>query len=116
LKHESEKEREYSAQKIGELKKSLRPVMQEEWGLLDGTRMMRLRKQPGRAPKWQCNEKNGKLVPSKGGGVEWWKYQIQVIIPKLVRFAKECMEERLQSAVQEDKAPSHAHHAQTLLL
>jgi hypothetical protein len=79
--------------------------MREEWELLDGTRRMRLRKQPGRAPRWQCNDKN----------VEWWKHQRQVVIPKLIPFAKECMKERLQNVVQEDKVPSHANHAQTLL-
>src|SRR6266487_68335 len=35
-----------------------------------------------------------------------------ILYPKLLPFALECMKERPGTIVQEDKAPSHAHHAQ----
>ena len=35
-----------------------------------------------------------------------------ILYPKLLPFALECMKERPHTVVQEDKAPSHAHHAQ----
>lgn len=114
-KPESKKEKEYSINQINALNELLEPIMKEEWELLNSIRRMGLRKKPGRAPKWQWNEKNGKLVRSKGAGIDWWRYQSQVLIPKLIPFAKECMKDRPQTIVQEDKAPSHAHHAQALL-
>jgi hypothetical protein len=42
---------------------------------------------------------------------------IQVILlPKLLPFAKKCMIDRLNTIVQEDKAPSHAFKHQDLVL
>lgn len=112
---ETKKEREYSIQKIDEMNKLLEPIMREEWELLNGMRRIGLRTKPGKAPEWRWSEKNGKLVRGKGGGIDWWRYQSQVLIPKLIPFAKECTKERPKTLVQEDKAPSHAHHAQALL-
>jgi transposase len=114
-KPETKKEKEYSIKKINEMNELLEPILKEEWELLNGIRRMDLRKKPGRAPKWQWNEKNGKLIRGKGTGIDWWRYQSQILIPKLIPFAKECMKDRPQTLVQEDKAPSHAHHAQAIL-
>ena len=63
----------------------------------------------GRKPEWRWNKKNGKLIrDAKGGGVNWYRYQIKILLPKLLPFTKSC---GLNILVQEDKAPSHAHAA-----
>jgi len=51
----------------------------------------------------------------KKGGIDWWRYRIKILIPRLLPFAKEYEKERPNTVVQEDRAPSHKHHAQQLL-
>ncbi|OJJ51946.1 hypothetical protein ASPSYDRAFT_110367, partial [Aspergillus sydowii CBS 593.65] len=46
------------------------------------------------------------------GGVDWYRYQKEVLIPYLIPFAKRCKEARPNTRVLEDKAPAHRHHAQ----
>ncbi|KAK2471400.1 hypothetical protein H9L39_17631 [Fusarium oxysporum f. sp. albedinis] len=76
-------------------------------------RKVGLRNLPGKKPEWKWNEKNGKLVRKEGkGGIDWWRYQQKILIPKLLPFAQVCEEERPGTVVQEDKAPAHNHHAQ----
>ena len=47
-----------------------------------------------------------------GNGVDWYRYQTEVLIPKLLPYAKQCQITRPGTLVQEDKAPAHAHHDQ----
>lgn len=62
----------------------------------------------GRKPVWKHSKKNGAIVRAKGkGGIDWYRYQQEILIPKLIPFAKECLKERPDTLVQEDKAPSH---------
>jgi hypothetical protein len=56
--------------------------------------------------------KTGKLVRWKGTGIDWYRYQKQILLPKLLPFAKACQQDRPGTIVQEDKAPAHAHAAQ----
>jgi hypothetical protein len=91
-------------------------IMREEWELSTAMKRMGLRNKPGKAPQWRWNKDNGKLTRGNDkGGIDWWRYQSQVLLPKLLPFAKECMKERPGTIVQEDKAPSHAHYAQRLV-
>jgi hypothetical protein len=63
-----------------------------------------------RRRKWIWCEKRGKLVRKAGhGGVDWYRYQKQILLDKLLPFAKQVGP---QAIVQEDRAPSHAHFAQ----
>ena len=43
----------------------------------------------------------------KKGGIDWWRYQQKILIPKLLPFAQECKKERPGTIVQKDKAPAH---------
>ncbi|EOA82794.1 uncharacterized protein SETTUDRAFT_56772, partial [Exserohilum turcica Et28A] len=70
---------------------------------------------PGRKPQWRWTEQTGKLVRSSKGGIDWWRYQSCVLIPKLIPFAKECLQDRPQTVVMEDKAPGHAHQYQNVV-
>ena len=75
-------------------------------------RRLNLRTTPGRKPQWRWNQKNGKLARGKGSGIDWYRYQTTILRSKLLPFAKQCQAERPCTIVQEDKAPSHEHHAQ----
>ncbi|KAH7471808.1 hypothetical protein FOMA001_g12984 [Fusarium oxysporum f. sp. matthiolae] len=91
---------------------ALEPIMKEQWELTSGLRRLALRNKPGRKPVWNFTKENGKLVREGKGGIDWWRYQQTILVPKLLPFAVECMKERTNTVVQEDKAPAHAHHAQ----
>jgi transposase len=78
-----------------------------EWELSTGfRRQLNLRGQPkGKTPEWKFNEANGKLVrKSKAGGIDWYRYQEEILKKKLLPFA-------IQHSliVQEDSAPAHKH-------
>jgi hypothetical protein len=86
--------------------------MRENWELENRIRRLELRNLPEAKPKWRWNQKNGKLVRRKGEGIDWYRYQTKVLIPKLIPFTQECAKERPATIVQEDKAPSHTHFIQ----
>jgi hypothetical protein len=109
---ETAKEKAESEKVLELLNGGLEAEYREEWELLNGLGRLGLENRRGRKPKWAWNAKNGKLVRRKGNGVDWYRYQTKVLIPKLIPFAKECLKDRPQTVIQEDLAPSHAHHAQ----
>lgn len=72
-------------------------------------RRLKLRNLGGKAPEWKWDAEHGKLTRREGSGVDWYHYQKEVLLPKLIPFAQACGPDAL---VQEDLAASHAHHAQ----
>ena len=63
-----------------------------------------LRNKPGTKPQWRWTKETGKAVrEGKKGGIDWWRYQQEILIP----FAQQCKVERPSTVVQEDKAPAH---------
>jgi transposase len=112
---ETAQEKRLAAEQIAELNEALEPVMREEWELTTGMKRMGLRAKPGRSPQWRWTKETGKLTRDGGSGIDWWRYQTQILVPKLLPFAKECQKERPGTLVQEDKAPSHSHYAQRLV-
>ncbi|CAE7020550.1 Transposase [Pyrenophora teres f. teres] len=110
---ETAQEKREAAAKIAEMNEALEPLMREEWELTTGVRRLGLRTKPGKTPQWRWSRETGKLARgSAHGGIDWWRYQSQILIPKLIPFAKECQKQRPSTLVQEDKAPSYAHYAQ----
>jgi hypothetical protein len=62
---------------------------------------------------WKHNEETGAFVVKNGrGGINWYRYQKEILIPKLLPFAKECQKDRPETIVQEDNAPAHKSHYQ----
>jgi hypothetical protein len=112
---ETKAEKEDAARQIEQLNAELEPLQREEWELSESMRRTGLRNKRGRKPQWRWTEKTGKLVRTSGGGIDWWRYQTCVLIPKLIPFAKKCLQDRPQTVVMEDKAPSHAHHYQSVI-
>lgn len=112
---ETKAEKEEAARQISHLNDALEPAMRQDWELSTAMRRTGLRNKPGKKPEWRWTVKNGKLVRGQGGGIDWWRYQSCVLLPKLLPFAKECLKDRPGTVVQEDKAPAHAHHYQTII-
>ena len=84
-----------------------------EWELSSGLRRLNLRQNlRGRKPQWRFTAANGKLVRKSQGGIDFWRYYKEVMLTKLIPFAKECQKLRPNILVQEDGAPSHAHSHQ----
>jgi hypothetical protein len=98
---------------LTEVNALLEPIAKTEWELSTGLRRVNLRRLPGgKKPQWRWNEKNGKLVRKEKGGIDFWRYYKEIMIPKFIPFAKECKKERPSTLIQEDGALSHAYHHQ----
>lgn len=110
---ETAQEKREAEIKIARLNEELEPIMKQQWELENGIRRLNLRQLPGKKPTWRWHQKTGKLSRSKSkGGIDWWRYQSKILIPRLIPFAKECILERPNTLVQEDKAPAHSHYFQ----
>ena len=113
-KQETAKEKNAAKKELNRLNAITEPEAKARWELATAMRRLNLRgKPPGQVPIWKYTKKEGVLVREVSkGGIDWYRYQKTILIPKLLPFAKEYMEDRPDTWVQEDKAPSHAHKAQ----
>jgi len=103
---ETARERKEVDKELEELNEILEPSKREEWELEVGVRRLGLRNRPGKPPQWKFTKATGKITRGTGSGIDWYRYQKHIILPKLIPFARKCGDDAL---VQEDKAPSHAH-------
>jgi len=111
-KAETKAEKQAADIHLKELNRHIEPTAKAEWELNNRMNRLGLRNRPGRKPVWKFTAKTGKVTRREGKGVDWYRYQQQIIIPKLIPFAKECKVNRPNTVVQEDGAPCHSHHAQ----
>jgi transposase len=109
---ETAQEKAQSVKIVEALNKELEPIMKEKWELENGMRRLNLRQLPGAKPTWKWNKQTGKLFRSQGCGIDWYRYQTKILVPKLFPFAKECEKDQPGIIVQEDKAPAHDHYIQ----
>jgi transposase len=109
---ETPREKKEAKEEIERLNEELEPLMKKEWELQNGMKRLSLRNLPGKKPDWRWNKETGKLSRDGKGGIDWYRYQKTILIPKLFPFAIECERARPGSLVQEDKAPAHAHRYQ----
>ena len=113
-KTETKKEKEAATKELNALNAAAEPEAKAAWELVTAMRRLNLRGGTrGRKPMWKYDKVHGALVrEAKRGGIDWYRYQKLILIPKLIPFAKECMVDRPNTMVQEDKAPAHAHKSQ----
>lgn len=109
---ETTQEKRQAERDIALLNEQLEPIKKAEWELNTSMSRLGLRGIRGPKPEWKWNKKNGKLERDARGGIDWYRYQKEVLVPKLIPFAKECMIQRPNTIVLEDGAPSHRHHYQ----
>jgi len=86
-----------------------------EWELRTAMRRLNINRVPsGPKPTWKFTEARGAMVrKGKGKGIDAIRYRREVLIPKLVPFAKQCGPGYI---VQEDNAPAHASRFQQELV
>lgn len=79
----------------------------KQWEVETAMRRIHLdRKHPGRKPKWRYTKATGKMVrDSKAGGIDWIRYQHEVLRPKFIPFVKKL---GFGFIAQEDNASSHS--------
>jgi len=94
---------------IAVMNEELEPLKKAAWELESGMTRLGLRARPGPKPKWKFDQKTGKLARGGGKGIDWWRYKEEILLPKLLPFAKECEKERYNTMVQENRALAHAH-------
>jgi len=95
---ETAAKRRASDKVIGQLNDELEPIKKAEWEA-------GLKRTRGPKPVWKWDERHGKLQRSKRGGIDWFRYWSEVLIPKLFPFTR-----RINGVVVEDGAPCHSHH------
>ena len=109
---ETIQEKRQARRRIDEMNELLEPTRRIEWELENGIQRMALRNRPGIKPQWKWDQQHGKLARRSKRGIDWWRYQHCVLLPKLLPFAQECLKDRPNTIVQEDKAPTHIHSVQ----
>jgi hypothetical protein len=106
-KTETKAERKANDKILEEINAKLEPIMKAEWELNTPFRRMGLRNKPGKKPVWKWDENHGKLTRNSKGGIDWFLYCQQIVVPKLIPFAKELEAIRPGVLVQEDGASPH---------
>jgi hypothetical protein len=86
-----------------------------KWELETAMRRLNIRRNPGRRKlTWRFTAAHRAMTRTgKSGGIDAIRYRREVLLPKLIPFAKKC---GLDFIVQEDKAPAHASHFQQTLV
>jgi hypothetical protein len=73
---------------IARLNEELEPIEKAQWEINTGLRRLDLRPKRGRKPQWRWNESTGKLVRKGQGGIDFWRYYKEIILPRLIPFAQ----------------------------
>ena len=85
---ETTKEKKEADIALAKLNTELEPIKKQEWELEIGMRRLGLRKKRGKQPIWKFTKATGKITrESKKGGIDWWRYQQNILLPKLLPFA-----------------------------
>jgi hypothetical protein len=73
-------------------------VLKVEWELNILISRTGLRNKRGKKLEWKFTKKTSKLVrEGDKGGIDWWQYQHEIMLPKLIPFYKECLRDRPQT-------------------
>jgi transposase len=112
---ETAAEKAEAIKQLEELNQQREEPCRQEWLLANGLRRVNIArpgKTPGKPPEWKWNKAHGKWAREKGkGGIDWWRYRVNVLEPLLIPFAKEH-----GLTIQEDGASCHIHEANQQLI
>jgi transposase len=91
---------------IDKLNAALEPLAKAKWER-EQARKRALRRRGGRRAVWKFDKRHGAIDRGGRGGIDWYRYQTNILLPKLFPFARKCREIRPNTVVIEDGAPSH---------
>lgn len=78
------------------------------WELQSGVERLGLKGKGGRKPTWRYSTKTGKQERRGKGGIDWMRYQQEVLLPRFLPFMKQLREQYGPGhIVQEDNCASH---------
>lgn len=104
-KAETKKEKEAAQREIDQMNEEQEPIARAQFEA-----EMKSRNKQGRQPRFQFTEARGKLKRSARGGIDWYRHRKEVVIAKLIPFAKQCeIKLNRKMIVQEDGARPHIH-------
>ena len=111
-KPQTKKELDESKSIIKIWNEALEPEAYKAWKEKQDTKRslheLRYGRRMGGAPaKWKFTASHGAFTRSDGGGVDWWRYLTNILIPKLLPFAQSLTCLNPDTTVQEDKATSY---------
>jgi transposase len=104
---ETKAQRKLNDLKLKVINDELEPICRAEWELTEPMRRLGLRNKPGKRPEWKWTMRQGRLTRSSNGGIDWFRYCLELVVPKLIPFAKETEALRPGMIIQEDGAPAH---------
>jgi len=114
-KPETAAEKKASKRELEAINEVIEPELRKAWQLNTGMRRLGLRNKPGRKPQFRMTEGNGAFQRNgEKGGIDWYRYLTTILLPILIPFGLECQIDRLDTIIQEDKAPAHASHHQQI--
>src|SRR4051812_33716127 len=83
---ETDQQRKEADVEITKIDVVLEPIKRQEWKAIN-TNANQVK--PGKKPAWRWSQNTRKLERGSKGGIDWWRHQNEVLIPKLIPFAQE---------------------------
>ena len=115
-KSETAKEKKLIEEELNILNKRLESETKLNWELKTDLRRMKLRNSEERSSRWVWNQKHEKITrDDKKRDIDWYRYQKKILIDKLLFFAVECMKDRSNTVIQEDKTSNHVFKHQNVV-
>lgn len=97
------------------LNEVLKPDVKADWEAKQEALRVSRKGKGGRRAVWKWDKSHGKIVRDGRGGIDWYRYQQYILLPKLIPFAQDCMKTRPRTVVVEDGAPSHSSKQQNII-
>jgi hypothetical protein len=106
---ETTKEKKESIERLRQENEEREPLANADWEIEQAMRRLWITRQYPRKSQFGSG-KTGQLERNSKGGIDWHRYNKEILEKKLLPFAKECVKDRPNTIVQEDNASPHAHH------
>lgn len=113
-KSETAKEKKSAEDQIKDLNRRLEPIPRQEWELSKGTNRLGLWGIGDPKPVQKFTKATRAYVCKKASkNIDWWRYQMVILEPLLISFAKKCnikqlLASKLPMLIQKDKTLVHA--------
>lgn len=92
---ETTQEKKKAQEELEALNAELEPILREQWESQNRLKRSKPGGTVGRRPQWKWDAKHGKLTRREGSGVDWYRYQKEILMARLIPYAKECGQDAL---------------------